>query len=210
MDTFQPGLKGHHRSRIRCEIGCNEQEIVLLFVGGEWNRKGLRLAIEAVSKAEHRNTVLIVAGDDPERATYRDLAKQLGVADRIRWLGFRKDIAYLYAAADIFVFPSAYEAFSLATIEAAATGLPVIMCDICGAHELLGDGSGGRIVERNPQAIAVAIDELASDTELRQRLGNEARAKVERLFNWDRIAERTEAFYEHLLLAKQSDRSSKH
>lgn len=199
LQMFHPGLKDLYRGEVRREMSCDETDVVFLFAGGEWRRKGLKLALEAFAKVARPGVILAVAGDDPQRNEFRSFAESLGVMPRIRWLGFRSDIHRIYAAADAFLFPSAYEAFSLATIEAAATGLPVMMADISGARELLGDGRGGAIVERSAAAISAVMIEWVNHPELRQRMGIESRKKVERDFHWDRIADQTERFYERLL-----------
>lgn len=203
-ELFHPRLRETARDAIRREWGCDHSQVIFLFAGGEWRRKGLELALESLAKARSRNSILTVAGTDPQACEFRDLSRRLGIDDRVRWLGFRSDIAQLYAAADVFLFPSAYEAFSLATIEAASTALPVVMCDISGADELLGDGHGGTIVSRDACELAKTIDDYAANEGLRLRHGSEARAKVEREFTWDLIAQRTEAFYHRLLAARLS------
>jgi glycosyltransferase involved in cell wall biosynthesis len=203
-ELFHPRLRDTARDAIRREWECDDSQVIFLFAGGEWRRKGLDLALQSFAKSRSNNSILVVAGVDPQAGEFRDLSRQLGIDDQVRWLGFRKDIAKLYAAADVFLFPSAYEAFSLATIEAASTGLPVIMCDISGSHELLGDGTGGMIVSRDACDLAKAIDAYASSEELRLRQGFEARAKVEREFTWDLIAQKTESFYRKLLSSRES------
>ena len=199
LEKFSPELRTAHRVPVRREIYCDDRSMLFLFAGGEWRRKGLDLAIEAMSKMSDRNCCLAVAGDDPERSHFQAMAKQRGVEDRVRWLGFRRDIERVYAAADAFIFPSAYEAFSLATIEAAAAGLPVVMCDISGARDLVGDEECGFIVDRTADAFATIMDKLVSDQTLSTDMGRVGRAKVERLFNWDRIADQTLMFYRRLL-----------
>ncbi|MCY2974588.1 MAG: glycosyltransferase family 4 protein [Planctomycetota bacterium] len=199
LNFFHPDLRLTHRDAVRAELDCNSHQIVFLFAGGEWNRKGLALAIESLAKLPNKQAVLWIAGADPQKNVFESMVHRLGLQEQVRWLGFRKDIERVYSAADVFLFPSAYEAFSLATIEAAACGLPVIMCDISGAHELLGDGHGGRIVERSSDAIAKAMHELTDDPKLLCEEGKLARMKVEAHFHWDAIAQQTEDFYVKLL-----------
>ena len=203
LEKFCPADPDRLEADLPCELAIDADQLAVLFAGGEWQRKGLRYAIEAVALADRPELVLLVAGTDPQAAEYQRLANDLGIAHQLRWLGFRSDIDRLYAAADVFVFPSAYEAFSLATIEAASAGLPVLMCDVSGAAELVGDGQGGRIVQRDASSIAAALIELASDGALRKRMGQAARAKVEQQFTWDLIAERTESFYQRLVEARR-------
>ncbi len=193
------------RLRLRAEFDCPDNTAVFLFAGGEWKRKGLKLALEGLARIKDSSSVLWVAGSDPDLAAYRQLAAELLIADKVRWLGFRSDMECLYAAADVFLFPSFYEAFSLATIEAAASRLPIIMCDISGAQELLGDGKAGFIVDRDSDALAIAMSKLTNSRELREKMGAQGRLKVEQVFSWDHIAARTEAFYEHLLAVRKNE-----
>lgn len=203
LEKFRPSGDDHDREQLRRRLDLSDEDFVVLFAGGEWQRKGLRYAIEAVAMTRLPEVKLVVAGTDPRSDDYHQLARDLGIEHQIRWLGFRSDIDQLYAAADVFIFPSAYEAFSLATIEAASAGLPVLMCDVSGAAELVGDGLGGRIVKREAGSIADALTELACDVALRDRLGREAREKVERRFNWDLISQQTESFYQRLVEARR-------
>jgi glycosyltransferase involved in cell wall biosynthesis len=207
IEHFHPRSRETVRGPIRRDFGVDDAKVVFLFAGGEWRRKGLELALRSIAASSSRQAMLVVAGDDPQRGEFHRIADELTIQDRVRWLGFRRDIADLYAAADAFLFPSSYEAFSLATIEAAASGLPVVMCDISGAEELLGDGYGGVIVDRDVAALARVIDDLANDDRKRKVLGEQARAKVERRFTWDRIAAETERFYESLLALRSTNRT---
>ncbi len=127
---------------------------------------------------------------------------ELGLQDRVTFAGFRADVERFYAGSDLFLFPTVYEAFSLATIEAAASGLPVLMSDVSGAHELVGSGDAGELIPRDPDAIAKVILRYASHPELRAQTGRQARELVERLFSWDAIAGQTLSVYRTLLSSR--------
>jgi glycosyltransferase involved in cell wall biosynthesis len=113
---------------------------VLIFAGGEWVRKGLDLAIKGLSKVPDRRAKLYIAGDDAARDTLKALATECGIADRVIFGGFRKDVPIALASSDIFFFPSWYEAFSLATIEAAACGLQIVATSINGTEDFIQPG----------------------------------------------------------------------
>jgi glycosyltransferase involved in cell wall biosynthesis len=93
-------------------------QIMAIFAGGEWARKGLDFAIQAMGHLHDVPLTLYVAGDDPDRVRFQKMAQDAGAADRVFFGGFRSDMPEALAAADLFLFPSWYEAFSLATIEA--------------------------------------------------------------------------------------------
>jgi glycosyltransferase involved in cell wall biosynthesis len=117
----------------------------------------------------------------------------------VRFWGHRADVQQFYQAADIFIQPSMYEAFSLAALEAAASGVPLILTASSGAPKaLVGDGEGGRVVTRDPAAVADALHELGGDRRLRRRLGRRAQSRVAS-FSWERSAETTWELYQSVL-----------
>ena len=103
------------------------------------------------------------------------------------------------ASSDIFLFPSWYEAFSLATIEAAACGLPVVATSINGTEDFIQPGVNGDFVESDPKHIAKVIEPLIQDSGKRQEMGRNARQLVEKNYTWDRVTEQTENAYKEYL-----------
>jgi UDP-glucose:(heptosyl)LPS alpha-1,3-glucosyltransferase len=106
----------------------------------------------------------------------------------------------LYQASDVFVLASMYETFSLVGLEAAATGLPLVVTRTSGiaASSLTADDKGGRVVSRDPSAMSAALVELGSDAALRRELGARARARAQR-FTWDASAQSTLTLYRSLV-----------
>jgi glycosyltransferase involved in cell wall biosynthesis len=181
------------RSVLRNEFSIGGETPALLFVGNEFRRKNLAAVIKALSCDGMEGTMLLVAGKDrPE--PYRALAAGLGVGDRVRFLGPRADMPRVYAAADVFVLPSAYEALSLAMVEAAASGLPVLMTRVHGATEFIRPGENGDFVEPNADAIAASVTRLLAEPERRRVLGAGARESA-RSYSWDEIARRVMDVY---------------
>jgi glycosyltransferase involved in cell wall biosynthesis len=199
LNVFNPRLRATERPAVRQEIGLTDDDLAIVFSGGDWRRKGLDVALQALSRVADSNVKLLVAGDDPLRQEFRALANQLGIEKRVVWLGFRRDLHRIYAASDLFIFPTRYEAFSLATIEAAAAGLPVLMSQVSGSAELLGDGSNGRILPRDPEAFAAALNEYIASPSLRRMQGEASRSVAEAKFGWARIADLSEQAYVRLL-----------
>jgi glycosyltransferase involved in cell wall biosynthesis len=175
--------------------GVPENDIVAVFVGGEWRRKGLDLAIRALGRLPQKNVRLVVLGKDAEQARFEALAQEAGVRGRVDFLGFRKDVAEAMAASDLFLFPSWYEAFSLATIEAAACGLPIVASKINGAEDFVVPGDTGFFIEHEPEQIAAVLQPLIEDASARRRMGENARKVVEQRYTWDRVARLTEEAY---------------
>ena len=164
------------------------------FVGSEWERKGLESAIRALSLAP--DWTLVIAGGG-EQARYRRLAESVGVGESVRWLGVTRDVQLLYQLADAFLLPSSYEAFSIATLEAAASGLPMLVTPVNGARELIKDGQNGFLIGREPDQIAERLNRLAADSTLRESLGKAARESALK-FGAGRMVEQYSALYHRL------------
>lgn len=188
---FHPERNAAAGGALRAELGACD-ETVWLLAGSGWRRKGLDTALRALSLAEDRRALLFVAGrDDP--AGWTDLARQLGVADRVRFLGRRPDLEVVYAASDGLLLPTRYDAFGLVCLEAAASGKPVVTSAAAGASELV--ARAGQVIESPEDApgFAAAISRL-SDPTLRDRLGAEGR-RIALAHGWHAHAEALRAIY---------------
>jgi UDP-glucose:(heptosyl)LPS alpha-1,3-glucosyltransferase len=191
-DRFRPDPSA--RCAVRTQLGLGADEPLVLFVGGDWQRKGLQLAVDAVALAP--GWVLAVAGDgDPSALIAR--AEALGCADRIRFLGRMRDTARLYAAADAFVLPTTYETFSLVSFEAAAAGLPLLVTRVNGVEDLLEPGRNGWFIEREARDIARRLNDLSANPELALRMGADARAAA-LSHSWGAMGEAYMALYAEL------------
>jgi len=194
LDEFAPGAGAEEGRALRAELGIEHGALLAAFVGGDWERKGLRPAIEALALAPGWH--LAVAGRGQQRA-FAELAASLGVQERVHWLGIREDVRPLYAVADAFVLPSRYETFSLVTFEAAASGLPVIAADVNGVRELIHSGVNGYLVVPAAEPIAARLRELGADEALRSRLGAAAR-EAALGFGWERMVRAHHELFEAL------------
>jgi UDP-glucose:(heptosyl)LPS alpha-1,3-glucosyltransferase len=192
-----PNGISRHRADVTPEPR-TQGRVVALFVGGDWDRKGLGLAIEglAVAVARGADLELWVVGVGDERR-FRRIAERAGVAERVRLLGFRAHVEPYYAAADLFVLPTAYEAHPLVPHEAAAAGLPVVVTRVNGVDELIGRNEAGLLVDRDADAVGAAMARLALDADLRERLGREARTRTRDL-TWERSTAQMVSLYRDL------------
>lgn len=194
---FRPDAQGRADVRLRQVI--SPETCLALFVGGDWGRKGLNLAIEGLAKARAKGADIhlwVIGRGDQDR--FSALAQNLGVDAATTFLGTQTDMERYYNAADVFLFPSAYEAFPLVCLEAAACGLPLIIPPISGADVLVGDDEAGILIERSAGSIATALGTLSRDGRLRLSLGAQARSRACR-FTWHAAAEATVAIYRELL-----------
>ena len=199
LERFRPNPVT--RRAVRSELNTDDRTTVALFVGGDWDRKGLSLAIDAlaVARSGGASAELWVLGSGDERR-FKTQAETAGVAGVVRFLGRRPDTERYYQAADVYLSCSSYEAFSLALLEAAASALPLVVTRVGGVAELLGgtDEPSGVVVARQAEEIGAALGELPRDPVSRARNGDAARRRAEE-FGWDRFAERFDAIYRRLL-----------
>jgi UDP-glucose:(heptosyl)LPS alpha-1,3-glucosyltransferase len=183
------------RSEVRSELGLGD-EVVVLFVGGDFERKGLGVAIESLVNAPQ--VTLVAAGPgDLERAS--TLAKSLGVENRVLLLGKRSDVNRLGAMADLFLCASIYEAAALALLEAAASGLALVSTKVGNAPEIVGEGddAAGVLVDRDPKVIGHVLEELATDPDRRRRYSEAALDRVGTR-SWDVVAHQVLDLYRQL------------
>lgn len=180
VDTAEYSPDPAARSRVRESWGVGDDTPVALFVGSEWERKGLEYAIGGVAGTRGWHMVVVGEGDT-ER--YRRLAEAAGAGDRVRFHGGVERTAPLYAGADAFVLPSAYETFSLVTFEAAASGLPLLVSRVSGVEDILEEGRNGWFIDRDAEMITQRLEAL-EDGAKRQSMGAAAREDSER-FGWD-------------------------
>ncbi len=186
------------RAALRRELGLPEHERLLLFVGHEFARKGLRFIIEGMASCRSvAQPVLLVVGADRPGA-YRDRARALGLGDRVRFLGPRSDLWRLYGACDLFVFLSNYESCPLVGLEALASGLPILTTRVNGMEDFVRDGENGLFVERDGQAFARALERLLDDEVLFAHLQANARPSSEP-YDWPRVAQQYREAFERIL-----------
>ena len=177
LDRFRPDAS--RRARERKRLGLTVEELTVVFVGGDWARKGLDIAMTAASTAGW--TLIVVGGGDV--AAWRARARELGA--RVRFCGHLPNPEDVLCAADAFILPSNYEGFALVAIEAAATGLPLLVTEATGAGTLA-ERSGTRSLPREAAAFTAELRRLGSDPGLRREIGSGSRAAAEELA-WPRI-----------------------
>jgi UDP-glucose:(heptosyl)LPS alpha-1,3-glucosyltransferase len=178
---FRPDAAVRHS--LRRALGLSDRELVVLFVGSEWGRKGLAPLVEALAHAPSWQLVVVGKGDTHH---YRAMISRLGLTARVLFIGEVRDTAPYYAAADAFALPSSYETFSLATYEAGASGLPLLATRVSGIEDLLVDGYNGWFIDRRPTEIARRLEQLAGDGALRGAMGERSRAAALG-FGWERV-----------------------
>jgi glycosyltransferase involved in cell wall biosynthesis len=175
---------------------------VLLEVGRLCDVKGQRELVAALPRLARTDVTLLLAGDDIETGgAFRDElvreANELGVADRVRFLGRRDDVPSLLAASDALVLPSWAEGLPLVVLEAMAAGRPVVASAVGGTPEAVVEGETGLLVPpQDVPALVRALDALLADSDRAAALGEAGRARVRERFDADAAAQRILGLYD--------------
>lgn len=208
------------RDEARRAIGLEGDGPVVVYVGRMLPRKDVRNLLRAAALlADDRGVparVLLVGGDSApdslasrEVAHLRELARSLGIAERVTFAGQRQpdELRLYYGAGDLAVTTPWYEPFGLTPLEAMACGRPVVGSAVGGLSFTIQDGLTGALVPpRDPAALAAALHHLLERPQLRAAMGAAARARVEREFTWATTARRTALLYQALLEERRGAR----
>lgn len=165
---------------------------VWLFAGTGWRRKGLDTALAALARSHDRRSQLWVAGGDAP-GLWRGRVRDLGLEGRVSFLGARDDLERYYVAADGLLFPSRYDPFGMACLEAASCERPCVLSGRTGAAEVVAEGACVVADPEDVAGFAAALDLLA-DPEAREERGRAGRA-IATAHTWAHCAERMRALY---------------
>jgi UDP-glucose:(heptosyl)LPS alpha-1,3-glucosyltransferase len=179
VQDFHPGLAAEHRHALREQYAIAQEAPLFLFVGNGFERKGVPQLLRAFSRMQRRDACLLIVGGDRKLVAAQQLARRLGIAERVRFAGAQKDVKPFYGAADAFALPTLYDPFPNAALEALACGLPLLVSNSCGTAELIVEGINGFVRDAlNENALAGALDRLAENS---PALRQAARATAETL-----------------------------
>ncbi|MEI6441696.1 MAG: glycosyltransferase family 4 protein [Nostocales cyanobacterium ELA583] len=200
LQEFFPGLA------CRQKLGLPENVTLALFAGDiRTTRKNLDTVLQALVKVPNLHLAVVGKTED---SPFPELANNLGISERVHFLGYRRDIAEIMRSVDLFVFPSRYEACSLVLLEALASGLPVITATATGGAELITPEAGIILPDTdNIDALSAALLSLKDDS-LRQQMGKAARAVAEQ-HSWMTMAQTYLNIFEELI-SHEKHRSHPH
>jgi glycosyltransferase involved in cell wall biosynthesis len=166
--------------------------------------KGARVLLEAVAKlGTERDVELVVVGQPKPDGPVAQSVDELGIADRVRFVSGLPDreLAALFASAEVAVVPSLYEGFSIPAVEAMACATPLVATRAGALPEVVGD-CGVLVDPGNPSDLAAALGRLLDDEPQRRRLGAEGRQRVEQRFTWRAVAAATADIYRERIAAQ--------
>jgi UDP-glucose:(heptosyl)LPS alpha-1,3-glucosyltransferase len=176
------------RAMTRAELELADDTCVLIFVGHEFERKGLFHAISALKFLDAQTALLVVGGTREEITRAQAFAADEGVAARVTFVGISRVAEKYLRAADCLVLPSVFESWALVGLEAMACGVPALMTAVGGIPDYLADGFNGYVITREPELIAERVTRLRADG---ARL-DQMRARcigVARNYTWDKITD---------------------
>ena len=200
VDRFSPRVE---RGSARSLYKIPNDRVIILCPRRLVLKNGVEFLIESLPLlSDPRSVCLLIAGDGPERSNLENRVRELGLGDSVIFAGARNnsELPVLYADADIVAIPSLKEATSIAGLEAMASARSIVASNVGGLPEIIQDEITGLLVPpRDPKALASAIQRLIEAPSLRRKLGEAARARVEREFTWAQAAHKTERAYERAI-----------
>jgi len=204
-DVFTPSID---KKKTRRALGLPEGDTIVFTLGRLDERKGFDLFFEAAGRLTRRDDLpstlfLFSAGDGTEqeareRKRLEAIAEANALGSKLRWLPVlpEEELPLYHSTADIFVLPSRYEPFGIVMLEAMACAVPVVATDTGGPATVIESGVTGVLVDPiDIEALADALAELIRAPQRREELGRRGRAKIERSYSWEIIADRHLAAY---------------
>ena len=208
-DVFRPDERAARG--IREKLGLNAEHVVVLGVGRFIGVKGFEYLVDAVARARAatESVTLVLVGDGDLADELRARAARSGLGDGVIFAGMvsPSEVAGYLAAADLVVVPSVHhdgyvDGLPNVALEAMGAGKPLVATRVGGLPQVVDDGRTGLLVaERDAEELARAILELVGDADLRRRMGDAARARIEEGLTWDAVARRFESLYRAVLEA---------
>jgi glycosyltransferase involved in cell wall biosynthesis len=207
IEVVLPGLdldafgRTDQRSLVRTELGIEDSEHLVLYVGRLRAVKGVEFGIRAFAKALEQNPrlKLALAGEGDQRSYLESLSAKLGIENNVKFLGARKDLPNVLSACDSVIMPSLTEGFPRVAIEAMASAKPVIATRVGGTPEaIIHNKSGILVPSKDIEAMAEAIVNVANNSELATRLGSAARERTEQHYSASKYVTRLDEMYTRL------------
>jgi glycosyltransferase involved in cell wall biosynthesis len=210
---FSP-LTPEERWRAREQLGIPQSGLIVAGAGRLSEEKGWETLIEAVAhlaRTDGRDVYWTIAGEGPLRQRLEEQIAGHGLSERVRLLGFRRDVPSILGAADVVVLPSHREGIPNALCEAMAMGRPVVATRVGGVPELVEHGRSGLVVEpRQPQALADGLGALLADPHARERLGAHSRQRIVTEFSLERMVTETDRVLQTVLADRALTQSNGH
>jgi glycosyltransferase involved in cell wall biosynthesis len=195
---FSPKSDPKARTEARQRLGLPADALLVGGVGRLRYQKNFALFLEVAAEVCARlpQALFLIAGEGPERTKLEEMSQKLGIASRVRFLGFVKDMPEFYQSLDLLLLTSHFEGTPLTVLEAMAMGVPVVASQVDGVEEVLEDGRDGFLAPPgNRKAFVEKVCRVLQDRSLRQKLSQVGQEKVGRHFSAEAMAHQVEALY---------------
>lgn len=195
-ELFRRRADGYHRNAL-----ANLDEKILMHISNFRPVKRVEDVVRVAARVMDRVPArLVLVGDGPDRPLAEERARNLGIGDRVVFLGKQEQVAELLGSADLFLLPSESESFGLSALEAMASEVPVVGTRCGGLEELVRDGVTGRLLPVGAvDGMAQAAIEILSDEDRQREMGRQGRAEAIEEYSADGIVGLYESFYEEVL-----------
>lgn len=195
-ERFSPeAASAEDAARVRGELDVPAEAFLLVMVAEFAPVKRHAFVLDALARVRDPRVLLALVGDGPLEARLRAAVARLGLSERVRFAGYRRDIPAVLRAADALVLASEREGLNRSVLEAMASGRPVIGTDTRGIADAVGKDAGWIVVKTDAAALAAAIDAAAADPDEVARRGAAARARAVAEFSLERILEAYDELY---------------
>ncbi len=189
------------RARLTRELDLPADAPLLVTVSVLRPGKGVEVLLAAMEKIP--NAYVVIIGDGSMREEWQRLARERGIADRVRWAGFRRDVDALLAGCDLMVHPSLDDAFPTVLLEASAASLPIVASNLGGIPEIVVQNETGALVPKgDPDALAAAVNALLADRPAMERMRVAARKRARELFSTEAWISRLKDVYGEAVAAR--------
>lgn len=178
------------REALRAELGLAPESRLAGVVGRLTHQKGLDVLLDALAEPGLALLNLFVAGVGEEQGRLMAQAQRLGIAERIHFAGYRRDVPHILGALDLYAHPARFEGMPNALLEAMAAGCPIVATNVDGNSELIEDGAHGWLVPvGNASALAAALRQALADPAEARRRGDAAAERARQCFSVDAMVE---------------------
>jgi len=202
LETFASGVSLYNDKALRNRLGIGSDQPIVSTIGRLTSQKGHRYFLESAKRILEvlPETRFLIIGDGPLRDEFEGLSLSLGIAQAVRFLGYRQDIATLMSTSDVITMPSLREGLPYVLLEALALARPVVGTRVGGIPEVVKHGETGFLVPpKDSESLAEAIIQLLRNPEEAARLGERGRELVLREFNVETMVQKIAAIYTEVL-----------
>ncbi|MGN0798303.1 MAG: glycosyltransferase family 4 protein [Christensenellales bacterium] len=183
------------REQARNNLDLKDDEVVVLTVAEFTKNKNYPTMLKAIEKLKDKNIKYLICGTGSEMENMKEYAHNIGLDDKVKFLGYVKNVGDIMSASDVFFLASHREGLALSVIESMNFGLPIVGSNVRGIRDLIEDGKNGFVCEKDDvDGFADRLGRLCDDKELRNKMGKES-LKMSQKYSIDNVKSELEQIY---------------